>query len=105
MGCTMGPKGKTVFIEQEYGYPKVTKDGVTVAQSISSVDSIENMAIQIVIQAATSIAKKVGDGTTTISILIASMYKEFIKYSAVSDSLLSIRDIKKRNGRSSRYFN
>ena len=54
----MGPKGKTVFIEQEYGYPKVTKDGVTVAQSISSVDSIENMAIQIVIQAATSIAKK-----------------------------------------------
>merc|ERR1719298_250215 len=45
---TMGPKGRNVVIEQSYGAPKITKDGVTVAKNIEFTDKFENMGAQLV---------------------------------------------------------
>lgn len=66
---TLGPKGRHVIVENEFQYPAVTKDGVTVSNSISLVDPVENLGAQIIKQAASTTVSKVGDGTTTATIL------------------------------------
>ena len=64
---TMGPNGRNVVISNAAGYPQSTKDGVTVAKSISLNDPIEELGVQMVKQAAIKTADKAGDGTTTRS--------------------------------------
>lgn len=68
---TLGPKGRHVIVENEYQYPAVTKDGVTVSNSITLPDPVENLGAQIIKQAASTTVSKVGDGTTTATILAA----------------------------------
>ena len=68
---TLGPKGRHVIVENEYQYPAVTKDGVTVSNSITLPDPVENLGAQIIKQAASTTVAKVGDGTTTATILAA----------------------------------
>ena len=62
---TLGPTGRVVMIERDFGDPYVTKDGVTVAKEIDLPDPIENMAAQMVKQATSKTASMAGDGTTT----------------------------------------
>ena len=73
--CTLGPNGRNVIIENQGGNPTSTKDGVTVAKSISLKDPIENVGAQILKQAAIKTAELAGDGTTTTTLLAYEMVK------------------------------
>jgi chaperonin GroEL len=69
VAVTMGPFGRNVLIEKEHGQVSSTKDGVTVAKTISLEDPIENMAATIIKQAAQKTVDAAGDGTTTSTVL------------------------------------
>lgn len=72
-----GAKGKTVIIEQSWGSPKVTKDGVTVAKSIDLKDKYKNIGAKLVQDVANNTnEKEPGDGTTTATVLARSIAKE-----------------------------
>jgi len=75
---TLGPSGRNVIIEQDMGNPVSTKDGVSVAKSITLQDSLENLGAQIVKQAAIKTADHAGDGTTTSTLLAQSILTEGI---------------------------
>ena len=66
---TLGPKGRNVVLEKSFGAPRITKDGVTVAKAISLIDPVENLAVQIMREAADKTAANAGDGTTTAIVL------------------------------------
>jgi chaperonin GroEL len=76
VGCTLGPKGKTVLIQKQSGTPTVTKDGVTVARSINLKDPIERMGAELIKEAASQTNDLAGDGTTTTTILTHAMVVE-----------------------------
>ena len=70
---TLGPNGRNVVIAGDDGIPSSTKDGVTVAKSISLKDPTEELGVQLVKQAAVQTAEKAGDGTTTSTLLAREM--------------------------------
>ena len=72
---TLGPNGRNVVIANEQGFPQSTKDGVTVAKSISLSDNIEETGVSLVKQAAIQTANLAGDGTTTSTLLAREMVK------------------------------
>jgi chaperonin GroEL len=76
---TLGPKGRNVMIRQDYGPPKVTKDGVTVAKAIEFGDKWHNMGAQLVISVAQKTNDTSGDGTTTATLLTRDIYRGAIK--------------------------
>lgn len=80
VGSTLGPWGKTVIIQNEYSPPHVTKDGVTVANSIFAVNQIERLAIEIFKQAARSTADIAGDGTTSTIVLARNLYNNLEQF-------------------------
>ena len=59
---TLGPKGRNVVIERNFGAPHVTKDGVTVAKEIELQDKLQNMGAQMVKEVASKTAENAGDG-------------------------------------------
>jgi chaperonin GroEL len=69
----MGPFGRNVLIEKEHGQVASTKDGVTVAKTITLEDPIENMAATVIKQAAEKTVNAAGDGTTTSTVLAHSI--------------------------------
>jgi chaperonin GroEL len=76
---TLGPKGRNVVIEKSYGAPRITKDGVTVAKEIELSDKFENLGAQLVREVASKQNDVAGDGTTTATILAASIVREGAK--------------------------
>ena len=76
---TMGPRGRNVLIQKSYGAPHITKDGVTVAREIELEDTVENMGVQVVKEAASNTADEAGDGTTTATVLAHSIFKEGLR--------------------------
>jgi chaperonin GroEL len=76
---TLGPKGRNVVLEKSFGAPRVTKDGVTVAKEIELSDKFENMGAQMVREVASKTSTVAGDGTTTATILAASIVREGAK--------------------------
>src|SRR4029434_424215 len=76
---TLGPKGRNVVIEKSFGAPRTTKDGVTVAQEIELSDKFENMGAQMVREVAQKTNDAAGDGTTTATVLAASIVREGAK--------------------------
>ena len=77
---TLGPKGRNVIIESEYGgSPTITKDGVTVARSISLEDPIENLGAQVVKEVSSKTNDIAGDGTTTATVLAQAILREGLK--------------------------
>ena len=72
---TLGPNGRNVVISNPEGYPQSTKDGVTVAKSISLSDNVEETGVSLVKQAAIQTANLAGDGTTTSTLLAREMVK------------------------------
>jgi chaperonin GroEL len=77
---TLGPKGRTVMLDKPYGSPLITKDGVTVANSVDLVDAAENVGAQLVKEVASKTNDVAGDGTTTATILAQSMVHEGLRY-------------------------
>lgn len=75
---TLGARGRNVIIDK--GYPHVTKDGVTVAETIDFADPISNMGCTLVKEAARNTCFDAGDGTTTATILAQAMINEGMKY-------------------------
>ena len=73
--CTLGPNGRNVVISHPNQAPQSTKDGVTVAKSISLADPQQELGVQLVKQAAIKTAEKAGDGTTTSTLLAREMVK------------------------------
>jgi len=76
---TLGPKGRNVVIEKSFGAPNITKDGVTVAKEIELSDKFENMGAQMVREVASRTNDEAGDGTTTATVLAASIIREGVK--------------------------
>ena len=79
VGSTLGPSGQCVLIEGDYGEPHITKDGVTVANSILLRDAVENLGVSLVKQAAKNTATKAGDGTTTSTVLAQAIIQSYDK--------------------------
>lgn len=73
---TLGPKGRNVAIEQSYGAPRLTKDGVTVAKAIELDHKGQNVGAQLVKSVANKTADIAGDGTTTATVLAQAIAKE-----------------------------
>jgi chaperonin GroEL len=76
---TLGPKGRNVVLEKSFGSPRITKDGVTVAKEIELADKFENLGAQLVREVASKTNDLAGDGTTTATVLAASIVKEGTK--------------------------
>jgi chaperonin GroEL len=70
---TLGPKGRNVVLDKGFGAPRITKDGVTVANEIEFEDKFENMGAQMVREVASKTSYVAGDGTTTATVLAASI--------------------------------
>ncbi|UWU19393.1 chaperonin GroEL (plasmid) [Rhizobium sullae] len=73
---TLGPKGRNVIIDKSFGAPRITKDGVSVAKEIELDDKFENMGAQMVREVASKTNDIAGDGTTTATVLAASIIRE-----------------------------
>jgi chaperonin GroEL len=76
---TLGPKGRNVIIDQNFGDPKITKDGVTVAKNIEFADRHMNLGASLVKQVANRANNEAGDGTTTATILARKIFAEGCK--------------------------
>jgi len=73
---TLGPRGRNVAIEQTYGAPKITKDGVTVAKNIEFSEKYENIGAQLIRAVANKTNDVAGDGTTTATVLARAVFAE-----------------------------
>ena len=76
---TIGPKGRNVVLDKQYGAPLITNDGVTIAKEIELEDPFENMGAQLVKEVATKTNDVAGDGTTTATVLAQAMIHEGMK--------------------------
>merc|ERR1719171_3134008 len=76
---TLGPKGRNAILEQSFGAPKITKDGVTVAKSIEFENRHHNLGAQLVRSVANKTNDNAGDGTTTATVLARAIYSEGCK--------------------------
>jgi len=92
VAVTMGPKGRNVVIEQSFGPPKVTKDGVTVAKAIDLKDRpMVNVGAQLVKTVASRTNDVAGDGTTTATVLARAIYREGCKAVAAGMNPMDIK--------------
>ncbi len=76
---TLGPKGRNVVLDKEYGSPLITNDGVTIARDIELEDRFENMGAQLLREVATKTQDIAGDGTTTATVLAQAIFREGLK--------------------------
>lgn len=88
---TLGPKGRNVVIEQPYGGPKITKDGVTVAKSIEFKDKFHNVGASLVKQVASATNDVAGDGTTTATVLTRAILVEGLRSVAAGLNPMDLR--------------
>ena len=91
VGSTLGASGRTVVIENDFGGAHITKDGVTVAESIQVEDAVKNLGMTMLKQAAKNTASKAGDGTTTSTILAQALIQSYEDL----NKGFSFRDIKR----------
>ena len=76
---TLGPKGRNVVLDKNFGAPLITNDGVTIAKEIELEDAFENMGAQLVKEVATKTNDAAGDGTTTATLLAQALIREGMK--------------------------
>src|SRR5688572_2143789 len=93
---TLGPRGRNAVLDKGWGSPKVTKDGVTVAEDIELSDPYENLGAQLVKEAASKTNDVAGDGTTTATVLADGIFREGLKMIAAgADPMALSRGIHK----------
>src|SRR6187399_2542794 len=96
VGSTLGPRGRNAVLDKGWGAPKVTKDGVTVAQDIELEDKYQNMGVQLVKEAASKTSDVAGDGTTTATVLAEAIFRNGLKYIAAgADPMALSRGVQK----------
>lgn len=88
---TLGPKSKSVLIEQQWGVPLVCNDGVTIAKRVKLKDHDENLGAQMLRQAAERTGDAVGDGTTTSTILAYTAFAEGVRNIVAGSSAIDIK--------------
>jgi chaperonin GroEL len=76
---TLGPKGRNVVLERNYGAPEIVNDGVTIAREISLADPECNVGVRLVQEVASKSDSKAGDGTTTSTILTQAIVNNGMK--------------------------
>ncbi|MFW6193830.1 MAG: chaperonin GroEL, partial [Gemmatimonadota bacterium] len=76
---TLGPRGRNVVLEKDFGGPTITKDGVTVAEEIELEEKMEDLGIRMVREVASRTSDEAGDGTTTATVLAQAIYDEGLK--------------------------
>ena len=80
VSSTLGASGKCVILEDTHGNPKITKDGVTVADAVILLDPVENMGARLLKEAARKTVAEAGDGTTTATVLAHAILSEADKH-------------------------
>ena len=88
---TLGPSGRVAILGREFSDPIITKDGVTVARSISLKDGLEDMAARVIRQAAIRTAQQAGDGTTTATLYAESIYLKGLKVIAAGSEPQAVK--------------
>ncbi|AZZ60313.1 chaperonin GroEL [Oenococcus sp. UCMA 16435] len=88
---TIGPKGRNVVLEQSYGTPTITNDGVTIAKAVELDDHYENMGAKLVTEAASKTNDVAGDGTTTATVLTQAIVNEGLKNVTAGANPVGIR--------------
>ena len=88
---TLGPKGRNVVLDKQFGTPLITNDGVTIAKEIELEDAFENMGAQLVKEVATKTNDVAGDGTTTATVLAQAMIHEGMKNLAAGANPIILR--------------
>ena len=105
VGSTLGASGKCVILEDINGQPQITKDGVTVANSIILQDSIENIGATLIKQAAQRTVADAGDGTTTATVLAKAILDEATDHSLLNDTREMKRGIESGVDKVIKYLN
>ncbi len=88
---TLGPKGRNVLLERQFGGPLITNDGVTIAKDIELEDPFENMGAQLVKEVSTKTNDAAGDGTTTATLLAQIIVKEGLRNVAAGANPMVLR--------------
>lgn len=88
---TLGPRGRTVVIDREFGAPQIVNSGVVVARSIELEDRFENMGAQLLREVATRTSEMAGDGTTTATVLAHGLVQEGLKYLAAGMNPMELK--------------
>ncbi|MBI2637804.1 MAG: chaperonin GroEL, partial [Candidatus Sungbacteria bacterium] len=88
---TLGPKGRNVVLDRGYGAPTITNDGVSIAKEIDLEDKFENLGAELLKEVASKTNDKVGDGTTTATLLAQAVINEGLKYAAAGVNAVSLR--------------
>ena len=88
---TLGPKGRNVIIEKEYGSPQIINDGVSIAKEVELDDPIENSGAKLVIDVATKTNDLAGDGTTTSCVLTQALIREGLKQISAGSNVVDLK--------------
>ena len=91
VSVTLGPRGRNVVLEQGFGAPRITKDGVTVAKELEFEDRFENMGTQMVKEVASRTNDEAGDGTSTATVLAEAIAREGLKSITAMANPMDIR--------------
>ena len=91
VGLTLGPRGRTVILDSEFGPPQIVNSGVLVAKSIELPDRFENMGAQLLREVAARTSEMAGDGTTTATVLAHAMIQEGLRYLAGGMNPMDLR--------------
>lgn len=88
---TLGPKGRNVILDQEYGQPHITKDGVSVAKEIELKDRYQNVGVKLIKSVASKTVNDVGDATTTSTVLTQAIINEGLKNVAAGANPMDLK--------------
>jgi len=88
---TLGPRGRTVILERDFGPPQIVNSGVVVAKAVELEDRFENMGAQLLREVAARTSEMAGDGTTTATVLAHAMIQEGLKYLAAGMNAMDLK--------------
>ena len=88
---TLGPRGRTVVLDREFGAPQIVNSGVVVAKAIELEDRFENMGAQLLREVASRTSEMAGDGTTTATVLAHALVQEGLKYLAAGMNPMELK--------------
>jgi chaperonin GroEL len=91
VAITLGPKGRNVVIEKQFGIPEIVNDGITIAREIELEDHVENTAVALLRQTAAKTSDVAGDGTTTAIVLAQALVKAGLRNLAAGANPIALR--------------